>query len=61
MHSVDKKLSKFNIVRTVRFAEHIFDDLLRSLISKDIFFKQLVLQCCRYELDNYEGYEDNKR
>lgn len=61
MFSVDKKLSKSNIARTIRFAEDIFNDLLRISTSEDVSFNQLVLQCCRYALDNYEGNEQNKR
>lgn len=59
--SVDKKLSKSNIARTIRFTEDIFNDLLRISTSEDVSFNQLVLQCCRYALDNYEGNEQNKR
>lgn len=61
MFSVDKKLSKSNIARTIRFTEDIFNDLLRISTSEDVSFNQLVLQCCRYALDNYEGNEQNKR
>ena len=61
MFSVDKKLSKSNITRTIRFTEDIFNDLLRISTSEDVSFNQLVLQCCRYALDNYEGNEQNKR
>ena len=61
MFSVDKKRSKSNIARTIRFTEDIFNDLLRISTSEDVSFNQLVLQCCRYALDNYEGNEQNKR
>ena len=61
MFSVDKKLSKSNITRTIRFTEDIFNDLLRISTSEDVSFNQLVLQCCRYALDNYEGNKNNKR
>ena len=57
MFSVDKS----NIARTIRFTEDIFNDLLRISTSEDVSFNQLVLQCCRYALDNYEGNEQNKR
>ena len=61
MFCVDKFLSKSNIARTIRFTEDIFNDLLRISTSEDVSFNQLVLQCCRYALDNYEGNEQNKR
>lgn len=61
MFSVDKKLSKSNIARTIRLTEDIFNDLLRISTSEDVSFNQLVLQCCRYALDNYEGNKNNKR
>ena len=61
MFSVDKKLSKSNIARTIRFTEDIFNDLQRISTSEEVSFNQLFLQCCRYALDNYEGNEQNKR
>ena len=39
----------------------VFNDLLRISTSEDVSFNQLVLQCCRYALDNYEGNKNNKR
>lgn len=41
MFSVDKKLSKSNIARTIRFTEDIFNDLLRISTSEDVSFNQL--------------------
>lgn len=55
MFSVDKKLSKSNIARTIRFTEDIFNDLLRISTSEDVSFNQLVLQCCRYALITMRG------
>lgn len=61
MFSVDNKLSKSNIARTIRFTEDIFNDLMNISTSEDVSFNQLVLQCCRYALDNYKGNKNNKR
>lgn len=54
MFSVDKRFSKSNIARTIRFTEEIFNSLLEISDKEDISFNQLVLQCCQYAIDNYE-------
>jgi len=52
MFSVDKQFSNANISRTVRFNEQIFNELHEIAENNDISFNMLVLQCCRYALDN---------
>lgn len=53
MFSVNKRFSKSNIARTIRFTEDIFNSLLEIADKEDISFNQLVLQCCQYALENY--------
>lgn len=60
MFSVDKRFSKSNIARTIRFTEEIFNSLLEISDKEDISFNQLVLQCCQYAIDNYETRNKEK-
>lgn len=53
MFSVNKRFSKSNIARTIRFTDDIFNSLLEIANKEDISFNQLVLQCCQYSIDNY--------
>lgn len=53
MFKVYKKLPKSNISRTIRFNEEIYNKLSEIANSEDISFNQLVLQCCKYAIDNY--------
>ena len=50
-------MSKSNIARTIRFTEDIYEELSNIAISENISFNQLVLQCCRYAINNY-GYSN---
>lgn len=53
MFKVDKNFSQPNIPRTIRFTEKIFEELSTIADEENIPFNLLVLQCCRYALDNY--------
>ena len=53
MFSVNKRFSKSNIARTIRFTDDIFNSFLEIANKEDISFNQLVLQCCQYAIDNY--------
>ena len=44
--------------RTIRFTEDMFEELNRIAANNDISFNLLVLQCCRYAIDNMEKNED---
>lgn len=41
-----------NIPRTIRFTNEIFDQLNKTAKENNISFNMLVLQCCKYALDN---------
>lgn len=53
MFVVDKKMAKSNVSRTIRFTEEIFEELSHIANAENISFNQLVLQCCKYAIDNY--------
>lgn len=58
MFRIDKSLSKANIPKTIRFTEEL-DAKLRLLAkSENISFNELVLRCCQYALDEYDGDVD---
>lgn len=52
MFKIQKELKKANIPRTIRFTEELFEELNNAATANDISFNHLVLQCCRYALDN---------
>ena len=60
MFIVNKGLSKSNIPRTIRFTEEIYNSLSEIASHENISFNQLVLQCCRYAIDNYGTTEECK-
>ena len=57
MFKVDKKYKSANISRTVRFTEELFEDLNKTAQENNISFNLLVLQCCKYALENMEKEE----
>lgn len=62
MFVVNNKMSKSNVSRTIRFTEEIFEDLSRIANAENISFNQLVLQCCKYAINNYvEGNQEQKK
>ena len=52
MFKVDNEFSGANVSRTVRFTERLFEQLNQIAAENDISFNLLVLQCCKYALDN---------
>lgn len=68
MFKVDNEFSNANISRTVRFTEKLFEDLNETATKNNVSFNLLVLQCCKYALDNQEhsnitsqnNYSNNK-
>lgn len=55
MFKIEKELKQANIARTIRFTEPLFEELNRVAAENDISFNHLVLQCCKYALDNKES------
>ena len=59
MFKIDTELKQANVARTVRFTEPLFEKLNNVASDNNISFNLLVLQCCKYALDNMEN-SDNK-
>lgn len=57
MFKVDNEFKNANISRTIRFTEKIFEQLNDFANKNDISFNLLVLQCCKYALDNAADVE----
>ena len=55
MFTVDNQLKSANVARTVRFTEPLFEQLNTVAAENNISFNLLVLQCCKYALDNMEN------
>lgn len=54
MFKIEKELKNANIARTIRFTENLFEDLNQLAFENNISFNLLVLQCCKYALNNME-------
>ena len=54
MFKIDNELKSTNIVYTVRFTEPLFEKLNDTAQKNNISFNLLVLQCCKYALENME-------
>ena len=57
MFKIEKDLKRANVQRTVRFTEELFEQLNQFAADNDISFNLLVLQCCKYALDNIDNDE----
>ena len=58
MFKVEKELKTANIARTIRFTEPLFEQLNKIATDNNISFNLLVLQCCKYAIENME--DENK-
>ena len=54
MFKIDTKFKNANVSRTIRFTEDMYEELARLAQQNGISFNNLVLQCCRYALDDME-------
>lgn len=52
MFKIENELKSANIARTVRFTEPLFESLNHVAQENNISFNLLVLQCCKYALEN---------
>lgn len=52
MFRLKKDFKNANIPRTIRFTEPLFRELNDVAAANNISFNLLVLQCCRYALNN---------
>ena len=60
MFKVDNEFKNANISRTIRFTESLFEQLNETASKNDISFNLLVLQCCKYALDNQAPEENDE-
>lgn len=58
MFKIDNEMKNANIPRTVRFTEQLFDRLNHVAAADNISFNLLVLQCCKYALDDMNEDKD---
>ena len=58
MFKIENELKSANIPRTVRFTENLFETLNNVAQKNNVSFNLLVLQCCKYALENFD--EENK-
>lgn len=54
MFKIDTKFKNANVSRTIRFTEDMYEELATLAQQNGISFNNLVLQCCRYALDDME-------
>jgi len=54
MFMIKKSRPEANVPRTIRFTEQLFEDLNEAAAMHEVSFNSLVLQCCRYALDQAE-------
>ena len=52
MFKIKNEFKNANVPRTIRFTEPLVEELNKVASNNDISFNLLVLQCCRYALDN---------
>ncbi len=50
-----------NTPRTIRFTEELFEKLNKVATEHSVSFNLLVLQCCKYALENMETEDENKK
>lgn len=58
MFKIDKPFSKPNIPKTIRFTEQLDNQLFHVAKLEGISFNELVLRCCQYALNHYDGKID---
>lgn len=57
MFIVENEFKGANVSRTIRFTESLFEQLNEIAAKNDVSFNLLVLQCCKYAINNID---DNK-
>ena len=58
MFRIDNAYAKPNIPKTIRFTEEINGKLSLLAAGEHTSFNEVVLRCCQYALDEYEGGVD---
>lgn len=60
MFRIEKAFARANIPKTIRFKEELDAKLTKLANGEHISFNELVLRCCQYALDEYDGNIDIK-
>ena len=60
MFRIQKAFARVNIPKTIRFTEELDAKLTKLANGEHISFNELVLRCCQYALDEYDGNIDIK-
>ena len=55
MFKVENEFKNANISRTIRFTDKIFEQLNQVAADNEVSFNLLVLQCCKYALENTDN------
>ena len=58
MFKVDNQYKNANSPRTVRFTEKLYNELSEKAYKNGVSFNLLVLQCCKYALENSNPQEN---
>jgi hypothetical protein len=58
MFEIENMFKGANIARNIRFTEETFETLNKIATENDVSFNRLVLQCCKYAIDNLKDKED---
>ena len=61
MFKVEKELRNANVARTIRVPEKLFEELNQVAADNSVSLNLLVLQCCRYALDDMEKPENPEK
>ena len=59
MFKIKNNFKNANVPRTVRFTDTLNEELNKLAIDNGISFNSLVLQCCRYALDNLKPNDES--
>ncbi len=54
MFCVQNNFKNANLPGTIRFTEELFERLNKTAVLNRVSFNALVLQCCKYALDDME-------
>jgi len=54
MFKVENEFRGANIPRTIRFTDKLFDELNKIAAGNEVSFNLLVLQCCKYAMENVD-------
>ena len=58
MFKIENEFKNANISRTIRFTEPLFEQLCETSSKYGISFNLLVLQCCKYSLEELDTDEE---